>query len=257
MKTLLALDVGNTTINVGLFRGSRLLKSRRIATPARSSASSLAGPLRALLRKLHAGPVGAAVVSSVVPHATAALKRVLPKLLQVKPLIVGEDLRAPVRNRYRVPSQVGQDRLVNAAAAFFLYGGPAIVVDFGTAVTVDLVSGRGAYLGGVIAPGMGISLKALVDRTALLPKIEMTPPRELLGRDTRQSMRSGLFHGYGALCDGLVRRLKRRYAPRARVIATGGHAALIRPYCRTIQILRPDLTLRGLRITYQKARKTS
>ncbi len=257
MKRLLALDVGNTSITVGLFRGSRLVARGRIATPRPGKAGALARPLRALLRRLPAGAVDDVIVASVVPHATAALRRLLLALLKRRPLIVGRDLRVPVKNRYRVPSQVGQDRLVNAAAAFHLYGGPAIVVDFGTTVTVDLVSGKGEYLGGAIAPGMEISLEALVCRAALLPRISMNPPRELLGRDTRQSMRSGLFYGYGALCDGLVSGLRRRYAPGATVIATGGHAALVRPYCRSVQVLRPDLTLQGLRLTYQKNRKKS
>ena len=146
---------------------------------------------------------------------------------------------------------MGQDRLVNGVAAFHLYGGPAIVVDFGTAVTLDLVSARCEYMGGLIVPGVGIAVEALVDRTALLPRIDLTPPREFLGRDTRQSMLSGLFHGYGSLCDGVVAQLKSRHAPKARVIATGGHCRLMAPYCRSVQIVNPDLTLLGLMLIYR------
>jgi type III pantothenate kinase len=245
---LLAIDVGNTNITAGLFRGARL--AARGSIPTR-------GSLRSLLRALKTSPgrLDGVIVSSVVPRATVVLKRSL-KQLRLKPLILGENIQAPVKNRYRLPSQVGQDRLVNGVAAYFLYGGPAIVVDFGTAVTLDLISARREYLGGLIVPGIGIGLEALVSRTALLPKIGLAPPSEFLGRDTRQSMLSGLFHGYGALCDGLVAGLKSRHAPEARVIATGGHCRLMAPYCRSVQIVNPDLTLQGLRLTYETARKT-
>lgn len=251
---LLALDVGNTSISAGLFRGKRLAARGRIPT-GEPSAEKYARALRRLLRGFRAPPaeVEAVIISSVVPRATPALKRALRGMVRSGPLVVGEDVRAPVTNRYRVPAQVGQDRLVNAAAAAFLYRGPAIVVDFGTAVTLDLVNRRREYLGGLIVPGLEIALEALARRTALLPRIRLTPPREFLGRDTEASMRSGLFYGYGALCDGLVAELKRRHAPHAKVIATGGHAALIAPFCRSIRIVNPDLTLQGLQITYQKS----
>jgi len=240
---LLAIDVGNTNIAAGLFRGARLVARGRVPTR---------GSLQALFRSLKARPrdVDGVILSSVVPRATASLKQAL-KRLRLKPLILGENIQAPIKNRYRIPSQVGQDRLVNGVAAFHLYGGPAIVVDFGTAVTIDMVSARCEYRGGLIVPGVGIALEALVSRAALLPRIALTPPSEFLGRDTRQSMRSGLFHGYGALCDGIVAGLK-KIAPGAKVIATGGHCRLIAPYCRSVQIVNPDLTLHGLCLTYQQ-----
>ncbi len=245
---LLAIDVGNTNVTVGVFRAGRLVRRGRMPTE---------GSLRALLSRMKVPPkaVDGVILSSVVPRATLSLKRVLKGLVRPKPLILGETVRAPIKNCYRIPSQVGQDRLVNAAAAFFLYGGPAIIVDFGTAVTIDLVSARQEYRGGLIIPGVGVALEALVSRAALLPEIELSPPREFLGKDTRQSMRAGLFYGYGALCDGLVSRMKARYAPSAKVIATGGHCRLIAPYCRTIQIVDPDLTLRGLRFIFEKLPK--
>ena len=239
---LLAIDVGNTHITAGLFRGARLVARGKVPTH---------GSLQALFRSLKARPrdVDGVILSSVVPRATVSLKQAL-KRLRLKPQILGENLRAPIKNLYRVPSQVGQDRLANGVAAFHLYGGPAIVVDFGTAVTIDLVSVRCEYRGGLIVPGVGIALEALVSRTALLPRITLTPPSEFLGRDTRQSMRSGLFHGYGALCDGIVAGLRSRHAPKAKVIATGGHCRLMAPYCRSVQIVNPDLTLHGLRICW-------
>ncbi len=259
---LLAIDVGNTSIALGLFRGRRLLARGRIPTHAPGTvgrhgpraAARYSAALRAFLKSARAAPalVEGAIISSVVPGATTALKRALRGLVRRRPLVLGENVRAPVINRYRIPSQVGQDRLVNAAAACFLYAGPAIVVDFGTAVTLDLVSRRREYLGGFIVPGLEIALEALASRTALLPRIRPTPPGEFLGRDTRSSIRGGLFYGYGALCDGLVAAMKRRHAPGAKVIATGGHARTIAPFCRSFRIVNPDLTLQGLRITYEE-----
>lgn len=259
---LLAIDVGNTSIAAGVFRGRRLISSGRIPTrklgsPGRrpASAKGSARALRALLRTLRvsAGDLQGVIISSVVPQVTGPLVRALQAVGLPRPQVLGRDLQAPVVNLYRIPSQVGQDRLVNAAAACFLYKGPAIVVDFGTAVTIDLVNGRGEYRGGMIVPGLEISLEALATRTALLPRIPLAPPKEFLGRDTRSSMASGLFFGFGALCDGLVRRLKAQYAPRAVVIATGGHAALIAPFCRTVQKVNSELTLQGLALTYEKS----
>lgn len=254
---LFALDVGNTSVTVGLFRGRKLVRRGRIPTAQVRSAPGAVTVIQRLLRSWQVSPdrLEGVILSSVVPQATGPLRAALFKRTGCRPLLLGKDAYAPVINRYRIPGQVGQDRLVNAAAAFHLYGGPAIVVDFGTAVTIDLVSARREYLGGLIVPGMEMALSALAERTALLPKILLSPPRAFLGRDTASSMRSGLFYGYGALCDGLVRRLKRKYAPRAGVIATGGHAPLIVPFCRSVQIVNSDLTLQGLELTYRLAQK--
>ena len=252
---LLAIDVGNTSMTLGLFRGKRLVAHGRIATASPRTVPQCAGALRQALKRMRATPADLqdAIVSSVVPQATRLLKPALKKLLRRRPIIVGETVKAPIRNRYRIPSQVGQDRLVNAVGAYTLYGGPAIVVDFGTAITIDLVSGRREYLGGLIVPGMEIALETLSARAALLPRIRLERPKEFLGRDTVGSMKSGIFHGYSALCDGVVRRLKSKHAPKARVVGTGGHVVLIAPYCRTIQIVNPYLTLQGLQIVYKNS----
>jgi type III pantothenate kinase len=151
-----------------------------------------------------------------------------------------------LKNRYTYPEQVGQDRLVGAYAAWQTYRRNCIVADFGTAITIDMVTKAGEYLGGVIAPGLDISLEALATRTALLPKVELREPPELLGRDTANSIRSGLLYGCVALCDGLVTQLKRCYAPNAIVVATGGSSYLIAKHARTIDHLRPTLVLEGL-----------
>lgn len=249
---LLAIDVGNTSIHLGLFQGRRLTRQGRVLTHGPHIEEGLR---RFLKGTPHPSPlpqgerVTVVILSSVVPKAAAAIKRALRALDLPKPLVLGENIEAPVINRYRIPAQVGQDRLVNAAAAFFLYGGPAIVVDFGTAITIDLVSGRREYLGGLIVPGIEIALEALSYRAALLPRIRPTPPKEFLGKDTASSMKSGIFYGYSQLCDGIVRRLKAKHAPSARVIATGGYAPLIVPFCRVIRKVNPVLTLQGLEIT--------
>lgn len=247
---LLALDVGNTSITVGLFRGSRLVATGRFPTHGSDYRRALS-PWR---KKIEA-----VVLSSVVPQATLSLKRALRAAGLPRPGVVGKDLQAPVMNRYRIPSQVGEDRLVNAAAACFLYGGPAIVVDFGTAITIDLVSKRREYLGGLIVPGIEIAWEALISKAALLPKVPLRKVRakEFLGKDTLSSMASGILYGYSALCDGIVQRMKARYAPRAKVIATGGYSRQIAPYCRSIDRVSPDLTLRGLEITFRRAKKSA
>ena len=236
---ILAIDIGNTSIHVGLFKGRTL--RRQFSLPTRMARS--AGKLR---RRLRIGSATEAVVCSVVPWATPVVVRTLRAAGCRRVRVVGRDLRVPIKNRYRNPRQVGQDRLVGAYAAWRAYRRDCIVVDFGTAITIDVVTKKGEYLGGVIAPGLSISLEALATRTALLPKVDLREPPELLGRDTSNSIRSGLLFGCVALCDGLVTQLKRRYAPKAVVVATGGASSLIAKHAHTIDHLRPNLVLEGL-----------
>lgn len=187
-----------------------------------------------------------AIVCSVVPRVTPLVSRAVRSLDCPVVNVVGRDVHVPLKNRYRYPEQVGQDRLVGAYAAWRTYKRNCIVADFGTAITIDVVTKRGEYLGGVIAPGLDISLDALATRTALLPKIELREPPELLGRDTANSMRAGLIYGAAALCDGLVAQLKAQYAPGAAVVATGGASPRIAKHARSIAYLRPHLVLEGL-----------
>lgn len=245
MKRLLAIDIGNTNITIGLFKGPRMVRKAKIATADR----------RSYRRKIAAflGPLpfdGDVVISSVVPSALDALTRTLKGLVCGKVIVVGKDTIAPIRNRYRVKSQVGQDRLVNAFAAATLYGSPAVVIDFGTAITFDIVSKRGEYLGGLILPGIGISFTALYEKTALLPRVALSPVSAIIGKDTKASMRGGILFGFGAMCDGLVARYRAILGPRMRVIATGGNASLVRRYARSIRIVDSDLTLKGLVLIY-------
>jgi len=259
---ILAIDIGNTTTSFGLFRGGRLAQRFDIPT-------ALAGRGGALKRRLRARLAGKrveqALICSVVPKMTPAVAGALRALGVGQVSIVGLDVRVPLKNRYRYPRQVGQDRLVGAFAALTVFKRDCIVCDFGTAITIDIVRASrkgsshstfdirhstftpvGEYLGGIIAPGPGISLDALATRTALLPKVELKKPPELLGRDTANSIRSGILYGCVALCDGLVGQLKRRYAPKAVVVATGGASPLIAKHAYTIDHLKPHLVLEGL-----------
>lgn len=261
---ILAIDIGNTTTSFGLFRGGRLARRFDLPTILHASSTELRRRLKA---RLAGARVERAIICSVVPKMTRVLPGILRALGIRRVALVGRDVRVPLRNRYRYPKQVGQDRLVGAYAAWSALGRGAprgrpagrsperarqresrdcIVCDFGTAITIDLVTKAGEYLGGLIAPGMEISLEALATRTALLPKVALKQPPELLGRDTANSIRSGILYGCAALCDGLVTQLKRRHAPKALVVATGGASSLVSRHARQIDVVRPNLVLEGL-----------
>jgi type III pantothenate kinase len=187
-----------------------------------------------------------AIICSVVPGATARIAQALRHGGLRRVRVVGRDVKVPLKNRYKHPKQVGQDRLVGAYDAWRRYRTDCIVVDFGTAITIDLVTRTGEYLGGAIAPGLELSLEALASRTALLPRVGLRAPSGALGRDTASSIRAGIVYGAAALCDGLVGRLKRRYAPRATVVATGGSSRFLARYATSIHHVRPFLVLEGL-----------
>ncbi|MBI3324151.1 MAG: type III pantothenate kinase [Candidatus Omnitrophica bacterium] len=256
---ILAVDIGNTTTHFGVFarpgrrtrragEGRRLASQFSVATQPNRTSDEITLQLKALAetRRLHLRRADQIIVCSVVPRMTAVLTDSL-RSLDAGPLrIVGQDVVVPLINRYTYPEQVGQDRLVGAYAAWQAFRRDCIVADFGTAITIDVVTKQGEYLGGVIAPGLDISLEALATRTALLPKVELREPTELLGRDTAGSIQAGLIYGCAALCDGLIRDLKARYAPNAAVVATGGGSPLLAKYAKTLQHIRPSLVLEGL-----------
>jgi len=270
---ILAIDIGNTTTSFGVFERGRLRSHFAIATQSNRTPDEITLQLKALAntRRLHLKRARQIMLCSVVPRMSSVLIQALRSLHTVPLRIVGQDLQVPLTNRYTYPEQVGQDRLVGAYAAWQEFGkgrarpggrerraggargkgrggrgGDCIVADFGTAITIDVVTQQGEYLGGLIAPGLELSLDALATRTALLPKVELGEPPELLGRDTANSIRAGLVYGCAALCDGLVDQLKRRYVPGATVVATGGASALIARHAKTIDHLRPHLVLEGL-----------
>ncbi|MDD5729662.1 MAG: type III pantothenate kinase [Candidatus Omnitrophica bacterium] len=244
---LLAIDIGNTSITVGLFKNNVLKKRYRIPTKT-------SGYFNALKKIFAANRIDAAILCSVVPESTKRLAKELKKFLNKETLIVGKDLTVPVKNLYRLPKQVGQDRLVNAYAAVKLYGSPAVIIDFGTAITFDGVSKKGEYLGGMILPGIEISLDALWQKTALLPKVKLEKPREFIGRDTKESILSGLVHGFAALTDGMARRMKKEIGKNCLVIGTGGNISFISKFLNELNHKDIDLTLKGLNLIYQNNR---
>jgi len=249
---LLAIDIGNTNITFGIFsatehggfakhygeKGNRIIKRFDIPTVHYNLAK--------LKRNLGRVKINNTIICSVVPYARNILEKDLKRLLGRRPYIIGKDILVPIKNLYRKPKQVGQDRLVNAYAGVMLYGAPLIVVDFGTAVTFDVVSRNKEYLGGMILPGLGISLDALAERTALLPKIKLERPQELIGRDTKSSILSGMVYGFAALTDDLVVRIRNKISKSAKVIGTGGNINLINKYCKRIDRIDRDLTLKGV-----------
>lgn len=245
--TLLAIDIGNTSITFGIFRGKRLAAQFRIPTTAYT--------LTALKKKLGKTVPDDIIISSVVPHVCELLEAHCLRFLKRKPYVLGKNLSVPIVNAYRKPRQVGQDRLVNAYAGVVLYGSPLIVIDFGTAVTFDCISRKKEYLGGMILPGLGISLEALYTRTALLPRVKLAPPREFIGRETKTSILSGIIYGLACLTDNLSGRIKAKIGRSAAVIGTGGNIGLLTRYCRGIDKIDPDLTLKGLYLIYTSCRR--
>ena len=251
---LLTIDIGNTTTTVGCFRGKRLSGGFSVATHPNRTPDEVAAQLASLGARHHVAwsRVRTTILCSVVPRMTSVVVEALQRIGRSRVCIVGQDLSVPLRNRYAYPEQVGQDRLVAAYAAWKEFKKDCIIADFGTAMTIDLVTKAGEYLGGVIAPGLELSLEALASRTALLPKVDLQEPPELLGRDTANSIRSGVLHGTVALCDGLIVQLKSRYVPRATVVATGGSGVLVVKHSRQIDHHRPHLILQGLFEIYSK-----
>jgi len=246
---LLTIDIGNTSIHAGIFKNKRIIRTMLIQTDTGKQ-----GILKTLKKCLSADikNIDGVIVSSVVPEVTIITKYIIRKLLNIKPIILGSDLNVPIKNLYKEPKQVGQDRLVNAYACKQLYGSPAIVLDFGTATTFDYINRPGDYEGGIITPGVNITIDALAEKTALLPKIRLDKPNRLIGKDTVSSIRSGVFFGLASMCDGLVLKIKKNYKTSSIVIATGGLANLFSSYCKEIDKIDKYLTLKGLSILYKR-----
>jgi len=240
---LLAIDIGNTSIHNGIFDKKVLKKAFRIPTYSGDLPRHYRVKLKPYFKK-----IDYVIVTSVVPAALRNVEKAVKKIINKNCIVVGRHMDSGIINLYKDPEQVGTDRLVNARAAYELYPGGCIIVDYGTAITIDIVNKKKQYIGGVIAPGPGISLWALSEKTALLPKVAIKKPKGILGRETKESILSGIVYGFSSLCDGIVHKLKKRYCPDAKVIATGGFSKLIGPYCETIDIIDPNLTLKGLEI---------
>ncbi len=250
---LLAIDIGNTNITLGLFQGDQLGPCWRIRTIHEKMPDEYGVLLEQLFNHRGHQPqqVSAVAVASVVPPLTQVFAEVCREYLGMSPLVVDAGVRTGVRIRVDNPREVGADRVVDAAAVRALYGGPACVVDFGTATTFDAVSTEGDYLGGAIAPGIGIAAQALFERTAKLPRVELARPPAVIGRNTSHSMQSGLIYGYVGLVEGMVARFRKELGPTMKVIATGGLAPVIAAETDVIDIVDPWLTLLGLRLIWE------
>jgi len=252
---LLAIDVGNTNITLALYDGEQLVASWRLSTHADRTADEVGLDLLQLLRLrgLDAGEVEGVVVGSVVPALNPAFAEACRTYLGREALMVGPGTKTGVRITYDNPKDVGADRIANALAAYRQYGGPAIVIDFGTAVTYDAIDAEGTYLGGAIAPGIQVSLDALVAHAARLPRVEAVKPPEVIGRSTVTAIQSGLIWGVVGQVEGMVKRFSAELGGQPKVIATGGHAHLVASLTTAIETVEPLLTVLGLRLIYAQS----
>lgn len=251
---LLAADVGNTEIVLGAFRGTTLEHTWRLSTRAERTSDELSLALSGFLRQRgmsFESEVHGMVVASVVPDVTAAIREMASRAFSFDPVIVGPGVKTGVPILTDNPREVGADRVVNALAAFTLVGSAAIVVDFGTATNFDVVSAKGEFMGGVIAPGLQASAASLFSRTARLTRVELAAPPNVVGTSTVESIQSGLIFGSAGAIDGIVERI-RRDLPGAVTIATGGLAPVVIPHCATIDRHEPWLTLEGLRLVHER-----
>lgn len=250
---ILALDIGNTHTVCGIFNGREELASWRLATDRQRTGDEYGLAIKGLLadKSIAASSIDGVIISSVVPPVTGLFAEMSRDYFHCDPLIVGPGIKTGLQIRAENPREVGADRVVNAVAALHLYGAPLIILDFGTATTFCAINSAGEYLGGVIAPGIGISAEALFLRAAKLPRVELEKPKNVIGRNTVQSIQSGLVYGYLGLVEGILTRMIREMDGKPQVIATGGLSGLFSRESEMIGIVNPDLTLEGLRLIYE------
>lgn len=253
---LLVIDVGNTNIVLGVYKGDQLIQHWRLSTKRSQTVDECGIVVRNLfiLNGLDYREVKDIIISSVVPPIMPILEEMTKQYFGLEALVVGPGIKTGMPILYENPREIGADRVVNAVAGFERYGGPLIIVDLGTAITFCVISAKGEYLGGAITAGIGIATEALFQRTAKLPRIDLVKPKKVIGRNTVDSMRSGLIYGYIGQIDGIVRRIKAELGSEAFVVATGGMAELLAEDSETIQKVDPLLTLEGLRIIYKRNR---
>lgn len=252
---LLTVDIGNSHTVLGIFKNDALIADWRIKTDRKTTSDEIAAALYGLLamKCLTFGEISGFIVACVVPQVLSSWLSFAGNIVD-KPLQVDDISDTGIKVVTDTPSEVGADRVVNAVAAFNKYASPLIIVDFGTAITFDCVSGRGEYLGGAIAPGLGISLEALGQQTAKLPRVDISsPPKKAIGTNTIDAIKSGMLFGYGAMVDGLIEKISLEFGPETpKVIATGGMASLIARYSTFIETVEPQLTLEGLALLYKR-----
>ncbi|HXY54876.1 MAG TPA: type III pantothenate kinase [Nitrospirota bacterium] len=250
---LLAIDIGNTNVVLGVFDKGVLVENWRVGTNTQITPDEYAMIFKDLFgfAGLEFKQITGVIISTVVPPLLPVMTEMSVKYFRIEPMVVTHELKTGIAIRYDNPKEIGADRIVNAVAAYKLYGGPLIVVDFGTATTFCAVTGTGEYLGGAICPGVKISAEALFLRASKLPRVELTKPMKVIGTDTISAMQAGIIYGYVGLVDGIVERMKKELSPDAKVVATGGLAELISPETKTIREIRPHLTLEGLHLLYE------
>jgi type III pantothenate kinase len=250
---LLTIDIGNTNITLGLYEGAELGPRWRVATAHERMPDEYGLQFHEMLEFADLTPdvLEGICMASVVPPLTAKIEAACQQYLGIKPLNVDAGVRTGVRIRYEDPRAVGADRIVDAAAVQKLYGGPACVVDFGTATTFDAITAEGDYLGGAISPGIEIAAEALFLRTAKLPRVDLQRPPSAIGRNTTHAMQSGLLYGYVGLVEGMIGRFRAELGAQMKVIGTGGLAEIMSRETDAIQILAPWLTLDGLRLIWE------
>jgi len=250
---LLAIDIGNTSTKLGVFDREKLRATWQMATRLHRMPDEYAALLLNLMHHqgLDISDITEVALCSVVPPLTATFEELFQRYFHTSPLVVASGVKTGVRIRMDNPREVGADRIVNAAAAHHLYGGPAIIIDLGTATTFDTVSKEGDYIGGAIAPGINTAAEALFTRTAMLPRVELLPPKRAIGTNTIAAIQSGIVFGYVGLVEGIVARIQKELGEKAKVVATGGYAELIAKETTVIDMVNPDLTLIGLRLIYK------
>ena len=250
---LLAIDIGNTIIHLGVFEDSELRCTWRLTSGVDRSPDEYGSLLHTLLQRqgVPASRITGTAVCCVVPPLLSVFQEVCQRYLETSLLVVEPGVKTGVRISLDNPREVGPDRVVNAVAAHHIYGEPVIVIDLGTATTFDVVSEEGDYLGGAIAPGINIATEALYTRTAMLPRIELARPKQVIGRSTTAAMQSGIIFGYIGLIQGMIRRIKQELRSEAKVVATGGYAYPLAKEIPEIDVINPDLSLIGLRLIYE------
>lgn len=250
---LMAIDIGNSNIVMGVFDDEKLKVTWRLGTVMHREVDEYGALMLSFLRhqRVTVSKINGAVMCSVVPPLIPIFQGVFQKYLHVSPLIVEAGVKTGIRISVDNPRELGPDRVVNAVATHHLYGCPAIVIDFGTATTFDVISKEGDYIGGVIAPGINIATEALFTRTAMLPPVKLLRPKQVIGTNTISAMQSGIIFGYTGLVEGMIERIERELGTKARLIATGGYASQVAEEIPRIKIVDPDLSLVGLRLIYE------
>src|SRR3954466_13900582 len=251
---LIAVDVGNTQTHVGMFRDGTLLEHWRFATVREATGDQIAASLSGVLMVggLSLKDVDGANVSSVVPQLAHEYESISHNYLDGGLLVVGPNVKSGMPIRIERPHELGTDRLVNAVAARDMFHRACVVVDFGTSTNYDIVSGQGEYLGGIISPGIEISMDALYERAAKLTKVDIEPPREVIGRSTQAAIQPGLVYGFAGQVDGILKRVRGELGPDIKTIGTGGLASTIAPFCEELEDVDDLLTLTGLRILWER-----